>query len=115
MTSFSSSLFVSFVSDASISSRGFRATFSASTSSETTVSSAQSSAHTSTVKPRVAPPAGCGGDLRMESGAFNSPNYPDPYPANVDCVWTVRSSPGNRLQLSFMSVSISIDASLLDA
>lgn len=47
----------------------------------------------------------------MESGAFNSPNYPDPYPANVECVWTVKSSPGNRLQLSFMSVSLNIDAS----
>lgn len=41
----------------------------------------------------------------MESGAFNSPNYPDPYPPNVECVWTIRSSPGNRLQLSFMLVS----------
>lgn len=40
----------------------------------------------------------------MESGAFNSPNYPDAYPPNVECVWTIRSSPGNRLQLSFMLV-----------
>lgn len=47
----------------------------------------------------------------MESGTFNSPNYPDPYPANVECVWTVKSSPGNCLQLSFMSVSLNIDAS----
>ncbi len=45
---------------------------------------------------------GCGGHLYMESGAFNSPNYPDVYPPNVECVWTITSSPGNRLQLSFM-------------
>lgn len=51
----------------------------------------------------------------MESGAFTSPNYPDPYPANVECVWTVRSSPGNRLQLSFMSVSVNVDASDLES
>lgn len=38
----------------------------------------------------------------MESGAFNSPSYPDPYLPNLECVWTIRSSPGNRLQLSFM-------------
>jgi len=45
---------------------------------------------------------GCGGRLYMESGAFNSPNYPDVYPPNVECVWTITSSPGNRVQLSFM-------------
>ncbi|KTF87440.1 hypothetical protein cypCar_00025640 [Cyprinus carpio] len=44
----------------------------------------------------------CGGHLYMESGAFNSPNYPDVYPPNVECVWTITSSPGNRLQLSFI-------------
>lgn len=53
--------------------------------------------------------SGCGGDLVMESGAFNSPNYPDPYPPNVECVWTIRSSPGNRLQLSFMLVNLSVE------
>lgn len=51
----------------------------------------------------------------MESGAFTSPNYPDPYPANVECVWTIRSSPGNRLQLSFMSVRVNVDASDLES
>lgn len=44
---------------------------------------------------------GCGGHLVMESGAFNSPNYPEAYPPNVECVWTLTSSPGNRLQFSF--------------
>uniref|UniRef100_A0A665V841 Cubilin n=1 Tax=Echeneis naucrates TaxID=173247 RepID=A0A665V841_ECHNA len=77
VTSFSNSLVVNFVSDHSVAKKGFRATYSASTSS-------------------------CGGDMVMESGAFNSPNYPDAYPPNVECVWTIRSSPGNRLQLSFI-------------
>uniref|UniRef100_A0A0F8AH39 Cubilin n=1 Tax=Larimichthys crocea TaxID=215358 RepID=A0A0F8AH39_LARCR len=77
VTSYSNSLVVNFISDHSISKKGFRATYSASTSS-------------------------CGGDLVMERGAFNSPNYPDAYPPNVECVWTIRSSPGNRLQLSFI-------------
>ncbi|XP_068604308.1 cubilin [Brachionichthys hirsutus] len=77
VTSFSNSLVVNFTTDQSVSGKGFRAIYSASTSS-------------------------CGGDLLMESGAFNSPNYPDAYPSNVECVWTIRSSPGNRLQLSFI-------------
>uniref|UniRef100_A0A3Q3MXM2 Cubilin n=1 Tax=Mastacembelus armatus TaxID=205130 RepID=A0A3Q3MXM2_9TELE len=77
VTSFSNSLVVNFISDHSVSRKGFRASYSASTSS-------------------------CGGDLVMERGAFNSPNYPEAYPPNVECVWTIRSSPGNRLQLSFI-------------
>lgn len=44
----------------------------------------------------------------MESGAFNSPNYPDAYPPNLECVWTIKSSPGNRLQLSFMLVNLNL-------
>ncbi|KAG7527098.1 cubilin [Solea senegalensis] len=77
VTSFSNSLVVNFISDSVISRKGFRATYTTSTSS-------------------------CGGELVMESGAFNSPNYPDAYPPNVECVWTIKSSPGNRLQLSFI-------------
>ncbi|XP_068160694.1 cubilin [Antennarius striatus] len=86
VTSFSNSLVVNFMTDQSVSRRGFRATYSASTSS-------------------------CGGDLVMESGAFNSPNYPDAYPSNVECVWTIRSSPGNRLQLSFITFHLQGSAS----
>lgn len=49
---------------------------------------------------------GCGGNFHMESGAFNSPNYPDAYPSNIECVWQIFSSPGNRLQMSFTWVSV---------
>uniref|UniRef100_A0AAX7U3F9 Cubilin n=1 Tax=Astatotilapia calliptera TaxID=8154 RepID=A0AAX7U3F9_ASTCA len=84
VTSFSNSLVVKFISDQSYSRKGFRAAYSGSTSS-------------------------CGGDLVMETGAFNSPNYPDAYPPNVECVWTIRSSPGNRIQLSFMLVNLNSD------
>ncbi|XP_054878715.1 cubilin isoform X1 [Poeciliopsis prolifica] len=77
VTSLSNSLVINFISDYSVSKKGFRAVYSASTSS-------------------------CGGDLVMQSGAFNSPNYPDAYPPNTECVWTLRSSPGNRIQISFI-------------
>uniref|UniRef100_A0A3Q1IYA9 Uncharacterized protein n=1 Tax=Anabas testudineus TaxID=64144 RepID=A0A3Q1IYA9_ANATE len=86
VTSFSNALVVNFISDTSVSRKGFRATYSASTSS-------------------------CGGDLVMETGAFNSPNYPGAYPSNVECVWTITSSPGNRLQLSFVTFHLQGDAS----
>ncbi|MEE6466792.1 hypothetical protein FKM82_007053 [Ascaphus truei] len=48
----------------------------------------------------------CGGTLHMETGAFNSPSYPENYPANTECVWNILSSPGNRLQLSFITFSL---------
>lgn len=43
----------------------------------------------------------CGGDFTARNGAFASPSYPNSYPANTECVWTIRVSPGNRVQLSF--------------
>uniref|UniRef100_A0A672HTS6 Cubilin (intrinsic factor-cobalamin receptor) n=1 Tax=Salarias fasciatus TaxID=181472 RepID=A0A672HTS6_SALFA len=86
VTSYSNALVVRFISDYSLSFKGFRATYTASTSS-------------------------CGGDLVMETGAFNSPNYPSPYPPNVECVWTIRSSPGNRFQLSFITFHLQGDTS----
>ncbi|KAM4718445.1 cubilin [Anableps anableps] len=85
VTSFSNSLVVNFVSDHFVSKKGFRAVYSASTSS-------------------------CGGDLAMQSGAFNSPNYPDPYPPNTECVWTLRSSPGNRIQVSVITFHLQGDS-----
>ncbi|WAR06690.1 CUBN-like protein, partial [Mya arenaria] len=43
----------------------------------------------------------CGGDFTSRSGAFTSPGYPNSYPINTECVWTVSVSPGNKVQLSF--------------
>ncbi|KAE8596094.1 hypothetical protein XENTR_v10015965 [Xenopus tropicalis] len=81
ITSFSNALVVKFVSNNSTSAKGFHATFAASTSA-------------------------CGGTLHMETGAFNSPSYPENYPANTECVWNILSSPGNRLLLSFITFSV---------
>jgi len=43
----------------------------------------------------------CGGSLTAEHGQFTSPRYPDPYVANVECVWNISVSPGNRIMLAF--------------
>ncbi|XP_063780787.1 cubilin-like [Pseudophryne corroboree] len=81
VTSFSNALVLKFVSDDYTSGKGFHATYSASTSA-------------------------CGGVLHMDTGEFNSPSYPENYPANTECVWNILSSPGNRLMLSFISFSL---------
>ncbi|XP_067863171.1 cubilin [Heptranchias perlo] len=81
ITSFSDALFVNFISNDVNSCKGFRATYAASTSA-------------------------CGGTYHMETGAFNSPNYPDMYPPNYECVWYIVSSPGNQIQLSFITFNI---------
>ncbi|XP_063003684.1 cubilin [Elgaria multicarinata webbii] len=76
ITSFSSAMSINFVSNSVVTAKGFHAILAASTSA-------------------------CGGTFHMERGAFSSPNFPEPYPMNVECVWNIPSSPGNRLQLSF--------------
>ncbi|XP_051007258.1 cubilin [Acomys russatus] len=76
--SFGSALTLRFVSDSLGSLEGFRAIFSASASA-------------------------CGGTFHMADGIFNSPGYPDDYQPNMECVWNIVSSPGNQLQLSFLS------------
>uniref|UniRef100_A0A8D8U6L7 Cubilin n=3 Tax=Cacopsylla melanoneura TaxID=428564 RepID=A0A8D8U6L7_9HEMI len=43
----------------------------------------------------------CGGELSGDEGSFSSPNYPMQYPINADCVWTVKSSPGNKIAIQF--------------
>ena len=45
----------------------------------------------------------CGGVFASESGRFASPGYPNSYPQNAECVWTVGGWPGNKLTLTFES------------
>ena len=47
----------------------------------------------------------CGGRLELSdeinSGEFNSPNYPESYPQNVDCIWVITAPSTERIQLEF--------------
>ncbi|XP_053569959.1 cubilin [Bombina bombina] len=81
ITSYSNALVLKFISNSATNAKGFKASYAASTSA-------------------------CGGTLHMETGAFNSPGYPEDYPANIECVWSILSSPGNRLLLSFITFSL---------
>lgn len=81
IVSFGNALTLKFVSDSSIVSEGFHAFYSASTSA-------------------------CGGTFNMADGIFNSPDYPAAYHPHAECVWSVVSSPGNQLQLSFLTFQL---------
>jgi cubilin len=35
------------------------------------------------------PDSQCGGTLTAASGSFQSPNWPQTYPVNIDCTWTI--------------------------
>ncbi|XP_060048215.1 cubilin [Erinaceus europaeus] len=78
ITSFSNALTLRFISNSLRNYEGFHATFTATSST-------------------------CGGNFYMMEGTFSSPGYPEVYPSNVECVWNIVSSPGNRLQLSFIT------------
>ncbi|XP_071787824.1 cubilin-like isoform X2 [Asterias amurensis] len=87
ITSFGSALTVSFVSDSSLQLTGFRAVYSTSLSV-------------------------CGADFTAQSGAFASPGYPASYPGDTECVWTIQSSPGNQVQVSFSAFNLEVDCNL---
>ncbi|KAI2810836.1 Bone morphogenetic protein 1 [Blomia tropicalis] len=37
---------------------------------------------------------------------FHSPNYPNPYPNNVDCTWYLSTIPGHRIKLYFLDFDL---------
>ncbi|CAB1449408.1 unnamed protein product [Pleuronectes platessa] len=47
--------------------------------------------------------SGCGGVIHADSGTIKSPNYPQNFPAYVECSWQIIAHEGNHLQMSFNS------------
>ena len=43
----------------------------------------------------------CGGEISRDSGELASPNYPEPYRPNKECVWLIRVERGFNVALSF--------------
>ncbi|XP_038678198.1 cubilin-like [Scyliorhinus canicula] len=41
----------------------------------------------------------CGGKFETESGSFTSPNYPEPYPNNAECIWYIQVAKQDRITL----------------
>lgn len=45
--------------------------------------------------------AGCGGVLHSDYGIIKSPNFPQNFPANVECSWRIIAHEGNHLEMSY--------------
>ena len=48
----------------------------------------------------------CGGNFTTKSGLFTSPSFPEKYPINVDCVWTISRPNGSLIRIEFMSMDM---------
>ena len=50
----------------------------------------------------------CGGEISKETGILSSPNYPDYYKANKECVWKISVPEGYSVALKFQSFEVEI-------
>ena len=48
----------------------------------------------------------CGGNFTTKNGLFTSPSFPDKYPNNEDCVWTISRNKGSLIRIVFMSMDV---------
>lgn len=47
--------------------------------------------------------SGCGGLFHGNDGVISSPNFPQPYPQNIECVWLITVESGYHVSLDFGS------------
>ncbi|CBY40558.1 unnamed protein product, partial [Oikopleura dioica] len=51
--------------------------------------------------------SGCGNQLiHSESGSIQSPNYPNMYPANSNCFWTIFTNPSDHIKFTFTTFDL---------
>ncbi|KAG8183432.1 hypothetical protein JTE90_023188 [Oedothorax gibbosus] len=48
----------------------------------------------------------CGGSLEQAYGTIQSPNYPDEYRANKECIWKITVAPGSQVALTFQAFEV---------
>ena len=53
--------------------------------------------------------ADCGGEINVESGQLQSPNYPNDYPSNKDCHWIITAPFGFVIALDFQTFEVKYD------
>ena len=75
-------LIVNFVSDHSVASNGFRLEWQVD---------------------------GCGGILRKPTGYLSTPNWPNGYENNLECVWTIIGDLGTKIQLNITEFQLEAD------
>ena len=54
-------------------------------------------------------PGECGGLFTFPFGSVTSPSYPDNYPDNADCIYTISQPTGTVILLNFLSMDIETD------
>ena len=79
---FQDRLIVNFVSDHSVASNGFRLEWQVD---------------------------GCGGILRKPTGYLSTPNWPNGYENNLECVWTIIGDLGTKIQLNITEFQLEAD------
>ena len=52
----------------------------------------------------------CGGKLTTPNGILTSPSYPNNYPDNADCVYTISQPTGTVIVLTFQSMNIEYES-----
>ena len=53
----------------------------------------------------------CGGSFTAPNGILYSPSYPESYPDNADCIYTISQPAGTVIMLIFLSIDIEICSS----
>jgi cubilin len=56
---------------------------------------------------------GCGGSLNGPTGSIISPNYPEPYSLNTECIWKISISTGSLIQVMFSDIDLEEHSSCL--
>ena len=54
--------------------------------------------------------SGCGGVIRKPRGRITSPDYPNVYPNNVECIWYVVAPLGSRIELNVLEYDLEGEA-----
>ncbi|BES95605.1 calcium ion Hypothetical protein [Nesidiocoris tenuis] len=81
ITSFSNQIYISFFTDAAVTSKGFNLSWDGALT-------------------------GCGGEIAGYSGSIISPNYPFPYGRNAECIWKVTVSQGSVISLTIVDIDL---------
>ncbi|KAI8496547.1 Kremen protein 1 [Branchiostoma belcheri] len=55
----------------------------------------------------------CGGELKTNEGVIYSPNFPEPYPLDQNCVWNIQVSSQNIIRINIELLDISDGDSLM--
>ena len=106
----SNQMLISFTSDYSVTGRGFRATYVIQGGSTTEIPTTTPPTTTppTTNPPTTNPPVigTCGGNFVENQGSLASPNYPNNYDDNLQCVYVIEVEAGRRVELTFVDFSL---------